>query len=155
MSHNSLELKTRLMDRIQMANSSPGFCSLLLFANLIALQPKSNKSKCELGLEHSIFRRKKKVTYPFQITLHKTKSSLSSRFYRKDVYQDIHLNLLDYDSFFFFFFFFGTRERYETDRISKSKNRYFNRIWEDRSQGHIPEKLMQSRAHIKEQAGFS
>lgn len=152
MSHNSLELKMRLMDRIQMANSSPGFCSLLLFANLIALQPKSNKSKCELGLEHSIFWWGG-VTYPFQITLHKTKSGLSTRLYGKDVYQDIHLNLLDY--YCFFFFFFGTSECYETDRISKSKNRYFNRIWEDRSQGHILENLMQSRAHIKEQAGFS
>lgn len=65
--------------------------------------------------------------------------------------QDIHLNLLDYS----FWGGGGTRERYETDGISNSKNRYFNRIWEYKSQGHIPEKLMQSRAHKKEQAGFS
>lgn len=38
-----------------MANSSPEFCSLLVFANLIPLYSKWNKSKWELGLVQPAF----------------------------------------------------------------------------------------------------
>lgn len=44
MSHNSLGIEEEINGPETMANSSPGLCLLLVFANLILLFPNLNKS---------------------------------------------------------------------------------------------------------------